>query len=148
MVVVVIGLFIFLFQVNQYWTSYDLILYVSYMFSVGKPLVHRMTLDVLANPSVVVPGGHPVTIVFCVSGVCQEWSNALPAETKKKIESENAVPLSFLEEHAMQSGLEKSNLNGFPFIPAGRKYFSPLTTGLLSQLATYQLMESASKLAI
>jgi len=118
------------------------------IFSVGKPLVHRMTLDVLPNPSVVVPGGHPVTIVFCVSGVCQEWVNALPAETKNKIESNNSTPLSFLEEHAMQSGLEKSNLNGFPFIPAGRKYFSSLTTGLLSQLATYQLVESASKLAI
>ena len=62
-----------------------------------------MTLDVLPNPSVVVPGGHPVTVVFCISGECQEWSNALPVETKAKIEKDNSVPLSFMEEHAMQS---------------------------------------------
>jgi hypothetical protein len=37
----------------------------------GKPLVHRMTLDVLPNPMVVVPGMHSATVVFCISGECQ-----------------------------------------------------------------------------
>ena len=106
-----------------------------------------MTMDVLPNPLVVVPGNHTTTVVFVVSGECQEWKDSLPEDMKERLEKDNASPLSFIEEQAMQTGLEKSNLNKFPFLPQGRKYYSSLTTGLLSQLASYQLMQSVSKLA-
>jgi len=114
----------------------------------GKPLVHRMTLDVLPNPMVVVPGMHSATVVFCISGECQQWTDALPEEMQKKLLEDNAVPLSFLEEQAMQFGLAEVNLNKFPFIPTDRKIFSSLTSGLLTQLAAFQLLESSAALNV
>ena len=107
-----------------------------------------MTMDVLPNPLVVVPGHHKVTIVFCISGDCQQWQHLLPVETQKRLEDDNRRPLSTLEEDDMLSGVTKSNLNGFPFIPLGRLYYSSLTTGLMSQLASYQLIKSAKDLTL
>ena len=105
-----------------------------------------MSLDVLPNLLVVVPGMHSVTVVFCIGGECQQWTDALPAEMQKKLLEDNAEPLSFLEEEAMQFGLADANLNLFPNIPKERKVFSSLTTGLLAQLAAFQLSESGALL--
>mmetsp|Transcript_14186 Transcript_14186/g.19411 ORF Transcript_14186/g.19411 Transcript_14186/m.19411 type:complete len:605 (+) Transcript_14186:2-1816(+) len=109
----------------------------------GKPLVHRMTLDVLPNPLIAVPGDHKVVVVFCISGECKDWSDALPKDTKALLIKDNATEASEFDEKKMQSGLMKCNLNKFPCFPVGRLFYSKLTAGMLSQLATYQIMETA-----
>lgn len=121
---------------------------VDMLMTDGKLLVHRMTLEVLPNPMVVVPGMHRATVVFCISGECQQWTDALPAEMQKKLFEDNAEPPSFMEEQAMQFGLANANLNKFPHIPIERKVFSSLTTGLLAQFAAFQLSESGAMLNV
>jgi len=111
----------------------------------GKPLVHRMTLDVLPNPLIAVPGDHKVVVVFCISGECKDWSDALPKDTKALLIKDNATEASEFDEKKMQSGLMKCNLNKFPCFPVGRLFYSKLTAGMLSQLATYQIMETAKE---
>jgi len=104
-----------------------------------------MTLDVLPNPLIAVPGQHKVEVVFCISGECKDWSDALPKDTKTLLMKDNATALSDIDEKKMQSGLMKCNLNKFPYFPVGRLFYSKLTAGMMSQLATYQIMETAKE---
>ena len=115
------------------------------MTSDGKPLVHRMILDVLPNPLVVVPGNHQTTVVFCISGECKVWTDALPPDMQEVLRRDNAAPVPALEEQAMQLGLMKSNLSKFPYFPVGRLYYSALVAGLISQIASYQIFQSAEE---
>ena len=115
---------------------------VYFDFLAGKPLIHRMKLRVLPNPLAVVPGLHEVSILFCVSGDCREWKEKLPNSMRSKLEKDNSTSFHGIEEHIIIAALGKANLNKFPYLPSDRSSFSPLVVGLLSQLASYQLIES------
>ena len=105
--------------------------------------MHRMELSVLPNAAVTVAGGHLVTVLFCVGGDCQQWKQALPDCLRAKLDVDNSSCFRGIDEKIISAALGTENLNNFPYFSDGRTSFSPLITGLLSQLASYQLMESS-----
>lgn len=64
------------------------------------------------------------------------------------MQKDNAQPLSEAVELEMEAGLKKCNLNMFPYFPVRRLYYSSLAASMLSQLASYQIMQAKVELDI
>ena len=81
-------------------------------------------------------GNYEVDIIFAFSGVCQEFEDKLPSDTKEKLKKDRAGKHDAL----VDAGFKEGNLQHFPLIPVGEHDYPPILVGLLSQLASYTLM--------
>jgi hypothetical protein len=108
----------------------------------NKSLSFLLRTNVLPNPAICIRGNHAVEILFIINSYSAEWDSLLPAETKQKM-SEN-TSLSPLEQRLSEVNSEPTDLWNFPYIPVSRLKYSPLLVGLLSQQATWNVLQNKS----
>jgi len=106
----------------------------------GKPVVHRMTLDVLPNALIGVTGGYKVDIIFATNEICTEFEDKLAVDTKTRL-TEDRENKNTSQNLLVDYGLFPGDLRQFPFIDLKAQAYTPLLTGLLSQHAFYTLNE-------
>ena len=83
-------------------------------------------------------GGYKVTIVFTMSGECQEFHNKLPEDMKTLIKKDKKEKDDGILE---EIGIKDGSTAYFPYIPVGVLNYSSELVGLFSQLASYSLLQ-------
>mmetsp|Transcript_600 Transcript_600/g.1005 ORF Transcript_600/g.1005 Transcript_600/m.1005 type:complete len:569 (-) Transcript_600:37-1743(-) len=106
-----------------------------------KPATFLIHTKVLPNQHICVPGNHNVSILFVVNHVSPCWENSLPQCIRNRWKNDEEKSSSFIQ-FLERIGLLKSNLKGFPYIPLQEFDYQPVLVNLMSQLTTWQLMES------
>ncbi|WIA11773.1 hypothetical protein OEZ85_011867 [Tetradesmus obliquus] len=138
----------------------------------GGPTHHLATYDVLENPYEGVPGGWKVQILWVVTQPQRAWEKRLPASVSALISAARSLNpptdnsritggiqtagemiLSLVSNIVSKAGegtwLGEQDVLGlakYPFVPTFTANFSPLLTQLLTQQASWQMLELAPQL--
>lgn len=110
----------------------------------NKSVSFLLRTNVLPNPAICIKGNHAVEILFIINSYSAEWESLLPAETQQ-IMSDDAS-LSPPEQRLSEVNSEPTDLWNFPYIPVSRLKYSPLLVGLLSQQATWNVLQNKSEI--
>lgn len=108
------------------------------------PLSYTLRTRVLPNSLICVPGGHEAEILFIINSYSEDWQSLLPIDVQQRMKSDNFP--SRIDEDLMEIGVEPTNLRNFPYIPITRLSYSPLLVGLLSQQASWSVMQSKNEI--
>ncbi|GIL43121.1 hypothetical protein Vafri_957, partial [Volvox africanus] len=98
----------------------------------GQPAIHRASYSVLSNPMQAINGGWQVEVLWLINMQARQWEELLPNETQ-----------TFLNLSRADTG---SDLHHYPHISTFTTNYSPQLVTLLSQQATWTVLQAAPEL--
>lgn len=99
---------------------------------------------VLPNKFISIPGNHNVSVLFIINSYSSNYYDLLRVETKQQIDNDNNTNL--INKKLMELGILPTNTMNFPYIPVSRLFYSPLLVGLMSQQASWSVVENKEKI--
>ncbi|GBF94754.1 hypothetical protein Rsub_07637 [Raphidocelis subcapitata] len=108
---------------------------ISSAHKAGKSAVHRARYPVLDNPAKAVAGGWQVEVLWVINAQIREWEKALPIESQDLIDDNRRGQPPKLSDRL-------AGLKAFPYVSTFQADYSPELVTLLSQQATWQLLQA------
>jgi hypothetical protein len=110
----------------------------------GKPAVIKQTLQVLPNSYLGIKGGYKTNLMWVLNVKDTTWEAALPQDTKKMLDD-------FRKGRGIGAKRDKistlyASLKDFPYISTFAMDYSAELTQMMSQLASYTVMQSEQEI--
>ncbi|KAF6255568.1 hypothetical protein COO60DRAFT_1661215 [Scenedesmus sp. NREL 46B-D3] len=116
----------------------------------GGPAHHLADYTVQDNPYLAVHGGWQVRVLWVFNAQQTNWEQQLPADTRALLDSSRTRRGGLYDQDgasdAERDGKGKPELKMFPYISTLEANYSPELVGLLSQQATWQLLQLQEQL--
>jgi hypothetical protein len=112
----------------------------------GGPVYHLATYEVLENKQQAIKGGQQVNVLWVINGLQSNWESQLPADTRGSLAKSRYKKGGLYEgntqsrDTASLQGDGMRELRMFPYISTFDANYGPELTGLLSQMATWQMV--------
>eukprot|EP00878_Enallax_costatus_P000930 GHUV01001060.1.p1 GENE.GHUV01001060.1~~GHUV01001060.1.p1 ORF type:complete len:719 (+),score=173.97 GHUV01001060.1:262-2418(+) len=113
----------------------------------GGPVYHQATYTVLDNKYQAIRGGWKVKVLWVANGLQKNWEKLLPPDTQGTLAKSRYMKGGLYEgnkalrDAAPRQGDGNGELKMFPYISTFDANYGPEMTGLLSQMATWQMLE-------
>jgi hypothetical protein len=110
----------------------------------GQPPSIKQTLKVLPNSFLGIAGGYTTNLLWLLNVKDTTWEAALPKDTKKMLEN-------FRKDKGLAAKKDKistlyASLKDFPYITTFAMDYSPELTQMMSQMASYTVMQSEKEI--
>jgi hypothetical protein len=106
----------------------------------GQPPSIKQTLKVLPNPFLGISGGYTANVLWLLNVKDETWESALPKDTKKMLEDYRRGRGIGAKKDAVSTLY--ASLKDFPYITTFAMDYSPELTQMMSQMASYTVMQS------
>jgi hypothetical protein len=110
----------------------------------GKPPVIKQTLQVLSNSFLGIKGGYTTNLLWLLNVVDTTWEAALPKDTKKMLDDFRQGRGIGAKREAVSTIY--ASLKEFPYISTFAMDYSAELTQMMSQLASYTVMQSEQEI--
>jgi hypothetical protein len=110
----------------------------------GKPPVIKQTLQVLPNAFLGINGGYTTNLMWLLNVMDKTWEAALPKDTKKMLENFRKGRGLGAKRDAVST--LSASLKDFPYISTFAMDYSAELTQMMSQLASYTVMQSEQEI--
>ncbi|KAI8463374.1 MAG: hypothetical protein J3K34DRAFT_444183 [Monoraphidium minutum] len=108
-------------------------------YRAGRGSSYRATYAVQSNAHKGVVGGWEVDVLWVFNNRLNSWERQLPAETRDMINANR--------EGTAKGAQRKAELKNFPYVSTFDANYSPELVTLMSQLASWEIMESKAVIA-